>query len=265
MAHPITRRSTRWWHPAAMAVPALIVGLLATGCGDGDSNEGDGTTTSADGSTTTTSTRAASTTTTTSNATTTTAAPTTTTAGISQPAVWPAAGTVFATPEEAARSFVQTVLGVPPTLGEFQQGDSRSGEMPVLSPGEGGGTAVERGLLALRQLGSANGWFVLAAVNDVPTIEVPDTPVPAAKLRVTGTAIGFEATVIVSAWLPGGTTPLDKQVTQAGEMGVAGPFDVELDLSTAPAGSTVAIVVTGGVGLETDPGDFAAVPVTISG
>jgi len=134
--------------------------------------------------------------------------------------------------------------------------------MPVLSPDEGG-TQVEKGRLLIRQLAPSDGWFVLAAVNDVPTINVPQTPVAAGPLRVTGTAIGFEATVIVSAWVPGATSPLDKRVTQAGQMGEAGPFDVTLDLSKAPAGSTVAVVVTGGVGLENDPGDFAAAPVTI--
>lgn len=234
-----------------LLLAAVAAGVLVVGCGDDATTD---TTTTTD-KTTTTDAR-----TTTEPAVTTTTAP----AAI-QPAVWPAPATTFASPQEAARSFVETVLGVPAVLGEFQQGDSRSGEMTVLSPGEGGGVAVERGVLLLRQLGSDDGWFVLAAVNDVPTIDVPDTPVPAAPLRVTGTAIGFEATIIISAWLPGAAEPLDRQVTQAGEMGVAGPYDVQLDLSAAPAGSTVAIVVTGGVGLETDPGDFAAVPVTIAG
>ena len=56
-----------------------------------------------------------------------------------QPAIWPAAGVVFETPEEAAEDFVSRVLGVPPVLGEFQQGDARSGEIEVFSPGEGMG------------------------------------------------------------------------------------------------------------------------------
>lgn len=236
-----TRRARR----AILAVIALATTAVA--CGDDGDEAADTTTTAAE--------------TTTSSASVTT---TTLESAPVQPAAWPAPETAFETPQEAARSFVETVLGVPPALGDLMQGDARSGEMVVFSPGEGGGTAVERGTLLLRQLGPDDGWFVLGAVNDVPTIEVPETPVPAAPLRVTGTAIGFEATVIVSAWVPGGTEPLDRVVTQAGEMGVAGPYDVELDLSSAPAGSTVAIVVTGGVGLETDPGDFAAATVTIA-
>lgn len=234
--------------PRAIVV-TLAAASLVVGCGDSDESATTTSTTESPAATTTT----------------TSAAPTTTAPTAVQPAAWPAADTTFATPEEAARSFVEAVLGVPAVLGEFQQGDARSGEMAVLAPGEGGGTAVERGTLLLRQLGAEDGWFVLGAVNDVPTIEVPEAPVPAAPLRVTGTAIGFEATVIASAWLPGATEPLDRVVTMAGEMGVAGPYEVELDLSAVPAGSTMAIVVTGGVGLETDPGDFAAATVTIAG
>ena len=55
---------------------------------------------------------------------------------LDQPALWPASDTVFDTPEEAAESFVSTVLGVDPVLGEFASGDSRSGEIQVFSPGD---------------------------------------------------------------------------------------------------------------------------------
>ena len=45
----------------------------------------------------------------------------------------------------------------------------------------------------------------------------------------------------------------------------AEPFSVTVDLSAAAAGTTVMLLVRGSTGLETDPGDFAAIPVTISG
>ena len=81
----------------------------------------------------------------------TTAVPTTTAVNPTQPAIWPAGDSVFATPEAAAGDFVQVVLGVPPLLGDFQAGDSRSGEIEVFSPGEG--SPVSRSVLFLRQLG----------------------------------------------------------------------------------------------------------------
>ncbi len=84
------------------------------------------------------------------------------------------AGVVFTTPEAAAKDFVTTVLRVNPVLGPFQQGDSRSGEIEVMAPGEGGGgTSIVRGRLLLRQLGPDNGWFILAAVNDNASITAP--------------------------------------------------------------------------------------------
>ena len=46
-------------------------------------------------------------------------------------------------------------------------------------------------------------------------------------------------------------------------METPGRFVVELDLSTADVGDVVAIVVRGGVGLETDPGETGAVAVVI--
>ncbi len=100
---------------------------------------------------------------------------TTAAAGPDQPAIWPAGDVVFATPEEAASDFVTQVLGVPPQLGEFQAGDSRSGEIEVLCCTEGGGTPSVRSVLLLRQLGPGDGWFVIGAVSDVQTITAPES------------------------------------------------------------------------------------------
>ena len=43
------------------------------------------------------------------------------------------------------------------------------------------------------------------------------------------------------------------------------PFTTSLDLSAAAPGDVVTILVQGGTGLETDPGDFGAIPVVIAG
>jgi hypothetical protein len=226
---------------AITAVTALVLG----GCG------GDDGTADTDGTTTT----VASTT-------------STTVAGLGQPAVWPAADVVFTTPEAAAQDFVTQVLGVPAVIGEYQAGDSRSGEIEVFSPGEGGSaTKVVRGLLLLRQLGPDDGWFVLAAVNDNAKVTTPESAskVAAGKLAVSGVARGFEGSVVVSAFVAGDTEPLDQVVTQGGSMETPEPFTVELDVSDAPPGSTVVLLVRGGVGLETDPGEFGAIPVVIAG
>lgn len=237
---------------AALAVAAL---LAVASCGDDDEPD----------ATTTTTTSTTSTTSTTVDGSTTTTEP----EAAGQPAIWPAADVVLATPEEAAEDFVTSVLGVPPTLGEFQQGDARSGELEVLSPGEGeGGTQVVRSRLLLRQLGPDDGWFVVGAVNDNASITEPDAgaEVPAGPVSVRGRARGFEATVVVSAFVPGDAgVQLDQVVTTGGALETPEPFSVTLDISGASPGDVVAVLVRGGTGLETDPGEFGAVPVVIAG
>jgi hypothetical protein len=204
-------------------------------------------------------------------ATTTSVADTTTTsvAGLEQPAIWPAGNVVFRTPEEAAEDFVTEVLGVPPVLGEFEEGDARSGEIEVLSPGEGGAaTPVARGRLLLRRLGPEDAWFILAAVNDNASITSPESmaEVPAGALTIEGKARGFEANVVVRAFVAGDAdAQLDQEITQGGAFETPEPFTVSLDLSSASAGDVVTLLVRGGTGLETDPGEFGAIPVVIAG
>jgi len=186
-----------------------------------------------------------------------------------QAAIWPTADVVFETPEAAAEDFVRNALGVPPVLGEFQQGDTRSGEIEVFSPGEGDtSTRIFRGLLLLRQLGPENGWFILGAVNDNASITSPESraEVPAGPLLIEGVGRGFEATVIVTAFIAGDAgIQLDEAIAQGGAFETPKPFEVTLDLSAASPGDVVTLLVRGGTGLETDPGEFGAIPVIIAG
>lgn len=206
---------------------------------------------------------------TTASTTTSTAAVTTTTGPVvlEQPAIWPAADVVFTTPEAAATDFVETVLRVPPNLGEFQQGDSRSGEMEVFSPDSPGGRSVTRSLLLLRQLGPSDGWFVLAAVNEFQTFTTPESAstVAAGPLAVAGSGRGFEATLIVRALVAGDATrQLDQVIAMGGSAEAPEPFSVSLDLSTAAPGETVMLLLRGDTGRDEDSGEFSAIPVVTS-
>jgi hypothetical protein len=235
---------------AARALLSLV--LLASfvaACGDDESTSGSSTSPSS-----------------------TTAEETTSTTGVTgleQPAIWPAADVVFTTPEEAATDFVSTVLGVPPELGEFQAGDSRSGEIEVRSRGEGGVSGADmpvRGTLLLRQLGPESSWFVIGAVNDNAAVTSPEAlaEVPAGVLTVEGKGRGFEANIVVRAFVAGHVDQeLDRAITMGGALETPEPFTVDLDLSAAQPGDTVVILVQGGVGLETDPGEFGAIAVVI--
>lgn len=184
--------------------------------------------------------------------------------GLEQTALWPPPDIVESTPEGAARSFVYAILKVPPVLGDFAAGDSRSGELAVLSPG---GSAVSRGLLLLRRLGSESGWFVIGVANPYATIVRPSNgaTVEADSIVVSGVARGFEGHVAVSAFVVGDSPRLlDEQYTQGGSAETAEAYSVVLDISSAPSGSTVLVLVRGGRGLETDPGDFGAIAVRVA-
>lgn len=244
--------------PVMRPLAALAaVALLLTACDGDDEGATTPTSTTTTGVEETTTTAAVDDTTTTSEV-----------AGLEQPAVWPAAEVVLGTPEEAAEGFVEEVLGVPPTLGEFRQGDARSGEIEVFSPGEGeGGSRVLRSVLLLRRLGPEDGWFIVGAVSEHATITTPESTaeVPAGSIDVAGSARGFEASVVVSAHVAGEAEALlDRVTTQGGAFEEPEPYSVTLDLSGASSGDVVTLLVRGATGLETDPGDFGAVPVVVT-
>lgn len=189
---------------------------------------------------------------------------------LGQPAIWPAADVVFETPEEAAADFVSAVLVLEgdPVLGEFQQGDSRSGEIAVLFAGETGDVdpPTEMGILALRQLGASDGWFVIAAMSDGVVIDTPSAldEVPAGTVNVAGEGRGFEGTLVVSAFPPGdAAAAFDVQIGAGGAFDELEPYSVDLDLSGVAPGEVVAILVRGDTGLGSDPGTFSAIPIVV--
>jgi hypothetical protein len=189
---------------------------------------------------------------------------------LDQPAIWPAADVVFATPEEAAADFVSAVLisEGDPALGEFQQGDSRSGEIAVLFAGETGDLdpPLAKGVLLLRQIGPTDGWYVIAATSDGVVIDTPSAleAIPAGTVTVAGDGRGFEGTLAVSAFPPGDPAArFDLEIGAGGASADLEPYSVELDLSGAAAGEVVVILVHGDTGLGNDPSTFSAIPVVI--
>lgn len=181
--------------------------------------------------------------------------------GSGQPAIWPAADVVFQRPEEAAGNFVTEVLGGDARLGQFQQGDGRSGEIEIFVIGEGGvETAILKSLLLLRQLGPHDGWFILSAVSADASITAPESmsQVAAGPVTIEGVASGYEATVWVTAFLAGkAENQLDEVTTVAGAYSPE-PFSVTLDLSKAAPGDIVTLLVAG------ESGGLGAIPVVIS-
>jgi hypothetical protein len=195
-----------------------------------------------------------------------TTGPSTTVVPVMQPAIWPAPDVVFTTPQAAATDFLVNVFGDGPLLGEFMAGDSRSGEFEVFASVDGAPIGEARSLLLMRQLGPDDGWFVLSAASEVATITTPESmaTVPAGPITVEGVGTGFEATIVVSAFQAGmADNEFDRDFAMAGNFGEVLPYTVPLDLGAATAGDIVTLLTRGGTGLETDPGDFSAIPVVI--
>jgi len=173
-------------------------------------------------------------------ATTTTTAPTSTTGAPvdTSTAVWPFASsaTRYADPVAAARGFAVDFVGfTDPIVGEFRQGDSRSGEVGVQAKA---GT-VETTVL-VRKLGDS--WWVLGA--STPNIQ-PTAPTTSqaisSPVALRGTSTAFEATVNVRVREDGKLAALGEGFVMGGGNGEMGPFDATLAFSapTASAGSVM--------------------------
>jgi hypothetical protein len=159
---------------------------------------------------------------------------------------------------------IRQFFGVTPLISEFMAGDALSGEIEVLSAGEG--PQVVRSLLLLRQLGPQAKWSVLAAIN--PNIEI-DAPLDGGvflpgMLTVSGVARGFEGTIIVSAHRVGVEPEMvDQQIGAGGAMANPEPFSVVLNLSNTELGDVIAILVRGDTGIDDDTGEFSALAIRI--
>lgn len=225
----------------AVALLAAALALVTAACAD-DDDEADGVATT---------TTEEETTTTTSGAGTTTSDP--------GPPDTPAAPD----PSEAAATFLEVHFpGTRASLGAFRAGDAQSGEMEVLRPAEGGGTANLASTLLLRLDGDE--WQVIAALNPNVTIDSPSNgdDVAAGPLTVTGEGRGFEAHIDARAIGADGAV-VAEGFGSGGALAQPEPYEVQLDLAGVAAGTELVLVVAGGTGLEADPGEFSAIRITV--
>ncbi|MSY79798.1 MAG: hypothetical protein F2694_09135 [Actinobacteria bacterium] len=154
--------------------------------------------------------------------------------------VWPAAdGSVpYADPVEAAAGFATEFIGfTEPLVGEFQRGDSRSGEVEIRPTATGPVTTV-----LLRQVANDDSWWVLGAVTDAisPTAPARDSIVKSPVL-LQGSSTAFEGTVDVAVRSRSTARPLAEGFVTGGSMGEVGPFDSTLEFanSATPDGAIV--------------------------
>ena len=177
---------------------------------------------------------------TTTTASTTTSSTTTTLPSAPWIAVWPtvASGDRFGDPVVAARTFATGYLHfVTPVVGAFQQGDSRSGEVPIRSKSTGPVTTI-----LVRQLGTDGSWSVLGATT--PNIVLTQPAALAtirSPVRLRGSSSAFEGTVQVSIRQDDIATPLAQGFVTGGSLQM-GPFDSTFTFP-APTSSYGAIVL----------------------
>lgn len=210
---PATRRSRAlWWAIAILALLAvgLGVGLVAT-----RGNDATGPATSGPRST---------------QGTTPSTSPSTTPVVDRSTAVWPVEGSgeAFTDPVAAARSFATDFLHFQsPLVGDFQQGDSRSGEVEVRAKASGAVTTV-----LVRQLSGEDTWSVLGAATELIAITEPDTGAAiSSPLVVRGSALAFEGTVQVEVRQDGRPDAIgDGFVTGGGD--IMRPFEGRITFPT---------------------------------
>lgn len=217
----VARSFTRALRRTAAAA-VLCAGLLLAGCGD---DEAGGPTASA----------------------TTTAPAPAPPSGLDQ-ALWPAPADAQrdTTPRAVARAFVEDFVGVKnPALGEFQEGEPRAGEVPVLRRGEDG-RATDRVIatVVVRQLDGER-WFVTAALSDEIEMTTPEVLSEiASPVTVAGTGVGHEGNIILRVHVAFDPKPLVRVATTAGAMEKA-PFSEALRFER-PAGDAGVIVARAG-------------------
>ena len=211
---------------AVAAAAAIIVGVLAVTGDDQKIDTVATTTTAAD------------------QVTTTTTSPTTTTpvTGAVDPSVpvFPDATSSrrFDDPVAATRAFAVELLGfADPILGDFAQGDTRSGEVEVRSFAQGSPTTV-----LVRQL-QDDTWFVIGA--SVASIRL-DTPAAGSTISspqpLQGAAYAFEGRVVVRLYADGITEPIADTFVMGRGDGVLADFTGQLDF-TLPAGAKHGVLV----------------------
>lgn len=134
-------------------------------------------------------------------------------------------------PVAAARGFAVDFVGfTDPLVGEFMQGDARSGEVEVRPLADGPVTTV-----FVRQLGDDGTWWVLGSATADITVDSPATgDTITSPVALTGSALAFEGTVNVEVRQDGARSPIGTGfVTGGGD--VMRPFSGEIAFSTPSA------------------------------
>ncbi len=173
----------------------------------------------------------------------TTEVPTTAPSEATSTAIWPwvDTSTRFADPVEAATNFATDYLGfTDPVVGEFQAGDSRSGEV-VVTAGTVGPTTV----VFVRQLTADDSWWVLGAASQNITVDQPAWgDVVSSPLTISGTASAFEGTVDVELRADGNGEPIYEGFVTGSGSPDPGPYDAVIEFTSPGTGGGALVLLS---------------------
>ena len=131
---------------------------------------------------------------------------------------------------------------VNPVVGQFQQGDTHSGEVPIR-------TAVEQASLGpvttvlVREIGNDGSWWVLgAATPNIALTQPAALATISSPVRLRGTSSTFEATVQVSIRQDDSAKALVESFLMGGSSAQKGPFNASFAFA-APTSRAGAIVL----------------------
>jgi len=156
-------------------------------------------------------------------------------------AMWPWAdtGLRFDDPTVAAASFATDFLGfTDPIIGDFQSGDSRSGEVEIRPRPDGELTVV-----LVRQLSDDDTWWVLGSAAEGIAIDTPAQGAEiASPLVLSGQARAFEGTVGVELRVDGNDEPVATSFVTGGAGPELQPFEGSVEF-TNPGDAGGALVL----------------------
>jgi hypothetical protein len=231
---------------AAAAVAAIVIGAVVLTDDDDEPVSSEGTTTTSE-----------STTTTTESTTTTTVAFPTVDPGVP---VYPDPTTSqrFDDPVAAAQSFATWAGYTQPIVGEFQQGDARSGEVEVRAF-EGGAPSV----VLVRQL-EDDAWYVIGSTTE--SIQLA-TPEPGATIsspqELAGQGHAFEGTIAVRLFADGVQEPIAETFVTGRGDGVLGDFSGQLEFANDTGATHGVLVMHGTSGEDGGATDVLAIRVRL--
>ena len=150
-------------------------------------------------------------------------------------AIWPWVDTPtrFADPIEAVTSFATDYLGFTDlVVGEYQAGDSRSGEVEIRT-----GAVQLSTTVFVRQLTADDSWWVLGAAAESIAIDEPEQgAVVESPLTISGSASAFEGTVDVELRADDNGEPIYVGFVTGGGAPSRAPFSDTIEFTSPGSG-----------------------------